>query len=91
MKSGHMAIPWTARIHKLEDNHNNVFMTQRVPRKEWSTPEVKEAMYKEWTNLQENGTYEEVRWEPWMTVIPTMWVINRSTDDHGKEAGKLKA
>ncbi len=57
MKSGHMAIPWTARIHKLEDNHNSVFMTQRVPRKDWSTPEVKEAMYKEWTNLQENGTF----------------------------------
>jgi len=30
-------------------------MTQRVPRKEWSTLEVKEAMYKEWTNPQENG------------------------------------
>jgi hypothetical protein len=41
MKSGHMAIPWTTNIHKLEDNHNNVFISQRVPRKEWSTPEVK--------------------------------------------------
>jgi hypothetical protein len=48
-------------------------------------------MYKEWMNLQETGTYEEVRREPWMTVIPTMWVINRSADDHGKEDGKLKA
>jgi len=26
-----------------------------------------------------------------MTVVPTMWVINRTTDDDGKDAGKLKA
>ncbi len=76
MKSGHMAIPWTTKTHKLEGSNSTVLLTQKIPRKEWSTPEVRKAMHKEWTNLQENGTYEEVRREPWMTMIPTMWVIN---------------
>ena len=88
MKSGHMAIPWTAKIHKLDRSNSSVLLTQRVSQKEWSTPEVQEAMHKEWTNLQENGTYEEVRREPWMTTIPTMWVINQSTYNNGKDAGK---
>ena len=41
--------------------------------------------------LQENGTYEEVRQEPWMKAIPSMWVINKTTDDDGKQGGKVKA
>jgi hypothetical protein len=48
-------------------------------------------MEKEIKNLQENGTYDEVQREPWMVVIPSMWVINQSTDDDGKNAGKIKA
>ena len=41
-------------------------------------------------NLQENGTYEEVSEEPWMNVIPLMWVVNKTTDNDGKGAGKVK-
>jgi len=48
-------------------------------------------MDKEMKNLYENGTYEEVKHKPWMVVVPSMWVINRTTDDDGKGAGKLKA
>ena len=75
----------------MKDHANNVFLTQRIKPKEWGNPEVQEAMHKQWGVLQEHGTYEEVRREPWMTVIPTMWVVNRTTDDDGKDAGKLKA
>jgi len=28
--------------------------------------------------------------EPWMNVIPLMWVANKTTDDDGKGAGKFK-
>jgi len=91
LNSGHMAIPWSPKTHKMEDHASNVFLTQRVKPKERGNPEVQEAMHKQWGVLQEHGTYEEVSREPWMTVIPTMWVINRTTDDGGKDAGKLKA
>jgi hypothetical protein len=56
MKSRHMAIPWTTKTHRLEESDSTVLLAQKVPQKEWSTPEVREAMHKEWTNLQENGT-----------------------------------
>ena len=40
MKSGHMAIPWTTKTHRLEDSDSTVLLAQKIPRKEWSTPEV---------------------------------------------------
>jgi hypothetical protein len=30
LNTGHMAIPWSPRIHKMKDHANNVFLTQRV-------------------------------------------------------------
>ena len=54
-------------------------------------PEVQAAMVKEIRNLQENGTYQEVPQEPWMVVVPSMWVIQRSAEDDGKQTGNLKA
>ena len=45
-------------------------------------------MEREIRNLQENETYEEVQEEPWMSVVPRMWVINRAIEDDGKEPGK---
>ena len=89
LTSGHIALKWDASLHKTRAPE--VFMTQKISRKEWNTPPVMEAMEKEIKNLQENGTYEEVQREPWMVVIPSMWVINQTTDDDGKNAGKIKA
>jgi hypothetical protein len=48
-------------------------------------------MFKQIGVLQENGTYEEVQREPWMHVIPSMWVINQTSEDDGKQGGKVKA
>ena len=66
-------------------------LTQKVSRKEFNDPEVMAAMIKEINNLVENGTYEEVKQESWMPILDSLWVINRSTDDDGKNAGRLKA
>jgi hypothetical protein len=85
-----MAIPWKDDIHRI-DRTDKVLMTVKVPRRIWHYPEVKEAMYTQMNVLQENGTYEEVQRQPWMKVIPSMWVINSTTDDDGKQAGKIKA
>jgi len=84
-----MALKWDVNLHKSK--YPEIHLTEKVPRKEWNTPEVRAAMDKEMKNLQENETYEEVKEEPWMSVIPLMWVINKTTDDDGKGAGKLKA
>jgi len=89
LPSGHMALKWTSDLHKTRAK--DVYMTDKVPRKEWTSPPVVEAMEKELRNLQENGTYEEVKKEPWMVVIPSMWVVTKTTDDDGKNAGKVKA
>ena len=48
-------------------------------------------MIKEITNLNNNGTYIEVKHDPWLPIVDTMWVINKSTKDDGKNAGKIKA
>jgi hypothetical protein len=89
LNSGHIALNWDENLHKTRSP--DVFLTQKVPQKEWNNPQVVEAMEKEIGNLQENGTYKEVQKEPWMVVIPSMWVINQTTDDDGKNAGKIKA
>ena len=89
LDSGHMAIDWTEKTHG--ESTNDVLLATKVPRKDWSMPEVQAVMVKEIKNLQENGTYTEVPYEPWMVVIPSMWVIQRSADDDGKQAGNLKA
>jgi len=90
LPTGHMAIPWTHKIHEI-NREDQVLMTIKVPRREWYGREIREAMHKQVEVLQENGTYEEVNREPWMKVIPSMWVINRTTDDDGKLGGKVKA
>jgi len=89
LPSGHMAINWTANMHEV--NVQTVLMTTKVSRKDWTMPEVQAAMVKEIKNLQENGTYQEVPQEPWMVIVPSMWVIQRSAEDDGKQAGNLKA
>ena len=58
LASGHLALKWDANLHKTRPAE--VLMTQKISRKDWSTPPVVEAMEKEIRNLQENGTYEEV-------------------------------
>jgi hypothetical protein len=89
LPTGHMGLKWDVNLHKPKSA--NIFLTEKVSKKEWNTPEVRAAMEKEIRNLQENGTYEEVPEEPWMNVVPSMWVVNRATEDDGKGAGKLKA
>jgi len=89
LQSGHMALKWDVYLHKPK--HPEIFLTEKVPKKEWTDPEVKAAMDKEMKNLYDNGTYEEVRRQDWMNVIPLMWVINKTSDDDGKGAGKIKA
>jgi hypothetical protein len=84
-----MAINWTAKLHEV--NTQTVLQTTKVSRKDWTMPEVQAAMVKEIRNLQENGTYQEVPQEPWMVVVPSMWVIQKSAQDDGKQAGNLKA
>ena len=86
---GHMAINWTAKTH--ENSTQSVLLATKVPWKDWTMPEVQAAMVKEIKNLQENGIYQEVPHDPWMVVVPSMWVIQRSADDDGKQAGNLKA
>ncbi len=48
-----MAINWTAKTH--EDTTQSVHLATKVPRKDWTMPEVQAAMVKEIKNLQENG------------------------------------
>jgi len=89
LKSGHMALKWDVNLHRPE--HPEIFLTEKIPRKEWNDPGVETAMDKEIRNLQDNGTYEEVKREDWMNIVPLMWVINKTSDDDGKGAGKIKA
>jgi hypothetical protein len=48
-------------------------------------------MNKEMKSLQEHKTYEEVRREQYMSVIPSLWVINGHTEDGKIDSGKVKA
>jgi hypothetical protein len=66
-------------------------LSEKVKQKDYDTPEVWDAMNKEMKNLQEHKTYEEVRREPYMNVIPSLWVINRHTEDGKVDSGKIKA
>jgi len=60
LESGHLAIDWNAKIHRKPVT-NCVLLSEKVSRKDYDTPEVREAMNKEMKNLQEHETYEEVR------------------------------
>jgi hypothetical protein len=64
--SGHMTLPWNIRSHSTKQV-NQVNLTQKVSRKEFNQPKVMTAMIKEITNLNNNGTYTEVKQEPWQT------------------------
>ncbi len=90
LDSGHLAINWDAKIHKRPES-TKVWLLEKVSRKEHDTPEVWDAMNKEMKNLQEHQTYEEVQQEPYMNVIPSLWVINRHTEDGKMDSGKIKA
>ena len=63
-----------------EDTSESAFLVTKVSRKEYNTPEVREAMIQQIETLQYNGTYEEVQRKDWMNVIPSLWVINRHTE-----------
>ena len=92
IKSGHMILPWTFLSHsKDKKKANPVLLTQKVSRKDYNQPEVMTAMIKEITNLNNNGTYIEVKHDPWLPIVDTMWVIIKSMEDDGKNAGKIKA
>jgi hypothetical protein len=90
LESGHLAIEWNTKIHKNPET-TRVLLSEKVSRKDYDTPEVREAMNKEMKNLQEHKTYEEVRREQYMSVIPSLWVINRHTEDGKIDSGKIKA
>ncbi len=67
-------------------------LSERVSQKEYDTPEVREAMEKERKNLLDNETFEEVRRNYYTPVVPTLWVINRHSEEDGKvDGGKVKA
>ncbi len=44
LPSGHMALKWDLYLHKPKNME--IFLTEKVPRKEWNTPEVVAAMEK---------------------------------------------
>ncbi len=90
LDSGHLAINWDAKLHKRPETAG-VLLSEKVSRKDYDTPEVWDAMSKELRNLQEHKTYEEVRREQHMSVIPSLWVINRHTEDGKVDSGKIKA
>jgi len=90
LESGHLAIEWNIKIHRKPETPQ-VLLSEKVSRKDYDTPEVREAMDKEMKNLQEHGTYEEVRREQYMSVIPSLWVINRHTEDGKTDSGKVKS
>ena len=60
LDSGHLAINWDAKIHKKTESVKD-WLSEKVSRKDYDTPEVWDAMNKEMKNLQEHQTYEEVR------------------------------
>ena len=49
LPSGHIALKWDLYLHKPKIME--IFLTEKVPRKEWNTPEVVAAMEKEMRNL----------------------------------------
>ncbi len=49
LDSGHMAIEWTEKTH--EDSTQAVLLATKVPRKDWSIPEVQAVIAKEVKNL----------------------------------------
>ncbi len=67
LSSGHMAIDWTIDTHGTPTQ--SVLLATKVPRKDWTMPEVQAAMVKEIKNLQDNRTYQEVPNKPWMVVL----------------------
>jgi len=90
LDSGHLAIEWDVKIHR-SSTVTKVWLSEKVKRKDYDTPEVWDALNKEMKNLQEHETYEEVRRESYMSVIPSLWVINRHTEDGKVDSGKIKA
>ena len=87
--SGHMTLPWTGRSH-FTKKVNSVHLTQKVSRKEYNQLEVMTAMIKEITNLNNNGTYIEVKHDPWLPIVDTMWVINKSPKTTARTQGKSR-
>jgi len=57
LDSGHLAINWDAKVHRIPEA-TRVWLSEKVSRKDYDTPEVWDAMNKEMKNLQE---HEEVR------------------------------
>jgi len=90
LDSGHLAINWDAKMHRKPEAIS-VWLSEKVSRKDYDTPEVWDAMNKEMKNPQEHETYEEVRRESFMNVIPSLWVVNRHTEDGKIDSGKVKA
>lgn len=90
-KSRHIAVPWTTESHRTRTKSNTVLLTQKVSRSEYTNPKIIASMIKELRNLNNNGTYIEVKQEPCMPIVDTIWGINNSREDDGKKAGPIKA
>ncbi len=90
LDSGHLAISWDAKMHRKPEA-TDVLLSEKISRKDYDTPEVRDAMNKEMMNLQEHETYEELNRESFMNVIPSLWVVNRHTEDGKIDSGKIKA
>ena len=74
MGSGHEGISWNKDTHSTE---NNVYLGNKVSRKEWNDPEVLTAMAKEIKNLEDMGTFTKVRYSPRFKKLVSTWVITR--------------
>ena len=88
MGSGHEGIAWNEATHTTE---NSVYLGNKVSRKEWTDPEVMEAMAREIKNLEDMGTFMVVRDNPRYRKLDSTWVITRKEAPDGKGMGAVKA
>ena len=88
MGSGHEGLTWGKDMHTAEEK---VYMGTKVARREWTLPEVVEAMDKEIKNLEDMGTFTIVRDDPRFRKLDSTWVITRKETPDGKGAGAVKA
>jgi len=83
LHTGHMAIPWESKIHKI-DWQNQVLMTITVPENKWGHPEIKKAMHITKENLKIGRVYKEVKHEPWMPTLQSKWIVKETIRNDGK-------
>jgi hypothetical protein len=82
LNTGHMAIPWESKIHKV-GWQNQVLMTITVPENKWGHPDIKKAMQTTKENLKIGRVYKEVKHEPWMPTLQSKWIIKETIHNDG--------